>query len=70
MSVRWRRNRSSKCCCGGYHFPHRRGGGACDHSRTAVFHRLRRQGESVAEARLGQALAGVLVFIDSPECPF
>lgn len=26
------------CACGGYHFPHRRGGGACDHSKTQRIH--------------------------------
>ena len=30
------------CWCGGYHFPHRRTGGACVHgSRTDYYHALR-----------------------------
>ena len=43
-SPRWRRNRRLKCECGGYWFPHRRGGGACDSSPTAALHLARRQG--------------------------
>jgi hypothetical protein len=37
-STRWARNRRLKCECGGYWFPHRRGGGACDHSATRDIH--------------------------------
>ena len=32
------------CTCGGYIFPHRKGGGACEHSYTSVYHRARRDG--------------------------
>lgn len=44
-STRWARNRRLKCECGGYWFPHRRGGGACDHSRTRDLHLARRSGD-------------------------
>lgn len=44
-SRRWQRNRRLKCGCMGYHFPHRRGGGACDHSPTADYHRAKRDGD-------------------------
>ena len=45
MSVRWRRNQRLKCACSGYHFPHRRGGGACTHSKTGAYHAARRAGD-------------------------
>lgn len=40
------------CACSGYWFPHRKGGGACEHSRTCNLHRARRTGDigAVAEA--------------------
>lgn len=38
MSPRWARNYRLKCTCAGYWFPHRRGGGACDHSKTRDLH--------------------------------
>lgn len=44
-SSRWARNRRLKCGCGGYHFPHRRGGGACFHSPTCNYHRAKRDGD-------------------------
>lgn len=33
------------CYCGGYHFPHRKGGGACEHSKTRDIHLAIRRGE-------------------------
>lgn len=38
------------CVCGGYHFPHRKGGGACEHSPTADYHHALRQGMPKEEA--------------------
>ena len=35
------------CACGGYHFPHRKGGGACDHSKTRDLHLARRSKDPV-----------------------
>jgi hypothetical protein len=35
------------CNCGGYWFPHRKGGGACDHSKTCYEHIVKRQGTGV-----------------------
>ncbi len=36
--------------CGGYHFPHRRGGGACIHSERAGYYHALRQGVPLSEA--------------------
>lgn len=36
------RNTRLRCDCGGYHFPHRRTGGACIHgARSEYYHALR-----------------------------
>lgn len=40
-----------RCTCTGYHFPHRRGGGACEHSPRADYYRAKRAGLSESEAR-------------------
>lgn len=48
----WLRHQREKCCCGGYHFPHRRGGGACDHSPRADYYRALRSGVDPEEAQL------------------
>lgn len=47
------------CWCGGYHFPHRRGGGACEHSRTCNVHRAFRtkDPEVILDALIEHALA-------------
>jgi hypothetical protein len=37
--------------CWGYWFPHRRGGGACEASKTVVYHTALRAGLSHAEAK-------------------
>lgn len=50
--ARWKRNRKLKCTCGGYHFPHRRGGGACLEGPRAEYYERLRQGESKSEAML------------------
>ena len=39
------------CGCGGYHFPHRKGGGACDYSLYADYHRALRAGVPAHLAR-------------------
>jgi hypothetical protein len=49
-SKRWKRNQRLKCGCGGYHFPHRRGGGACVHSIRADYYVALRGGATRAEA--------------------
>lgn len=35
---------------GGYHFPHRKGGGACDFSPRAAYYIAKRNGASESEA--------------------
>lgn len=62
------RNQRLKCECGGYHFPHRRAGGACAHSKTLVYHLARRQGLSDADARIELQLASAGVV--TVGCPF
>jgi hypothetical protein len=59
-SPRWRRNQRLKCSCTGYHFPHRKGGGACDFSKTCGVHRSRRDGDKIGEidAHIDLVLAG------------
>ena len=46
---RWRNTRM-KCLCGGYWFPHRKGGGACDHSPRASYYIALRSGATLSEA--------------------
>lgn len=48
----WRgwRNTRLRCNCGGYWFPHRKGGGACDHSPRAAFYIALRSGALLSEA--------------------
>lgn len=48
----WKRHRNQKCGCGGYHFPHRKGSGACEHSPGADYYAAIRAGMTVAEAML------------------
>lgn len=47
----WRRHRLQKCCCGGYWFPHRKGGGACEHGSRASYYAALRQGVPLREAQ-------------------
>lgn len=51
----WQRPRP--CWCTGYWFPHRTGGGACEHSATRDIHMAIRHGdvEALADARLAYA---------------
>lgn len=58
------------CWCGGYWFPHRKGGGACDHSKTRDIHLAIRSGckESLLEARMAYALEHAPVH--TGPCPF
>lgn len=68
-SLRWARNHRLKCLCLGYHFPHRRSGGACDHSRTRDFHlALRQGGNAVTDYHI--EAAGKAPPHTSEECPF
>lgn len=40
----WKKHQEQKCQCGGYHFPHRKGGGACVHSTRADYYAALRAG--------------------------
>lgn len=39
------RTRPRPCWCTGYWFPHRTGGGACEHSKSRNVHLARRSGD-------------------------
>lgn len=71
-SPRWRRNQRLKCLCGGYHFPHRRAGGACDHSPTRDIHLAKRSGEQadVDNAILALAEKRAKTYKPGADCPF
>lgn len=45
-----RRNTRLRCDCGGYWFPHRKGGGACDHGERRAFYIALRNGATLREA--------------------
>lgn len=45
----WRKHQEQKCQCGGYHFPHRKGGGACHHGTRADYYAAVRAGLPTAE---------------------
>lgn len=47
-----RGKRPKPCWCGGYWFPHRKGGGACEHSPRADYYLALRYGATMAEAML------------------
>ena len=49
-NVKWRNTRL-RCDCGGYHFPHRRTGGACTHGARSDYYLALRQGIDQAEAQ-------------------
>lgn len=49
-SNRLRRNFIQKCECGGYHFPHRRTGGACAHGPRRDYYLALRADLSKPEA--------------------
>jgi hypothetical protein len=42
--------RPKPCWCGGYWFPHRKGGGACEHSPRADYYIALRYGATQSEA--------------------
>ena len=46
----WRRHRLQKCDCGGYWFPHRKGGGACYYSSRRDYYEALRAGVPLREA--------------------
>lgn len=46
----WLRHQREKCQCGGYWFPHRKGGGACDHSPYRDYYLALRAGLPQNEA--------------------
>lgn len=49
IATKWRNTRL-RCDCGGYHFPHRRTGGACHHGPRSDYYLALRQGVSRPEA--------------------
>lgn len=51
--TRWLGHKATRerCDCGGYWFPHRKGGGACEHSPYKDYHHALRAGATVAEAQ-------------------
>ena len=65
----WARHRREKCTCGGYHFPHRRTGGACDHSPRRDFYRALRHGATLAEAQAELSAAQLERMFPLPEPP-
>lgn len=70
-SPRWKRNRAMKCLCGGYHFPHRAGGGACETSKTRDIHIAKRGGNAaeIMRARMDCAIDNG-ISSTSTACPF
>jgi hypothetical protein len=66
---RWQRPKP--CWCTGYWFPHRTGGGACEHSKTRDIHLAIRHKDN--EALLDATLEFVLKYPGKPyfgPCPF
>jgi hypothetical protein len=49
LRASWRNTRN-RCDCSGYHFPHRKTGGACCHGPRADYYQALRQGLDRAEA--------------------
>ena len=68
----WRRHQEQKCECGGYHFPHRRGGGACDASpRQAIYIAIRGGcAHEIAHVRFEFAQSRATVVAPGSDCPF
>jgi hypothetical protein len=64
--------RPTPCWCGGYWFPHRIGGGACEHSKTCDIHRAIRTGdeEIILDARLAYILKYPGKATVGAPCPF
>lgn len=54
---KWRATRL-RCDCMGYWFPHRKGGGACEHSPRRKYYEMLRAGCTPAEAMLEGLTAG------------
>ena len=65
----WRNSRN-RCDCEGYWFPHRRGGGACDHSKTRDIHRAIRGGDLQAIFEARQVHAEKYLVAVGGDCPF
>ena len=47
----WAKHKLEKCECGGYWFPHRKGGGACEHSSKKDFYAAMRAGLPLSECQ-------------------
>lgn len=60
------------CECGGYWFPHRKGGGACDHSKSRDIHMAIRHGqaEQLLDALIAYAFTYPKKLPLSQVCPF
>lgn len=56
-AAKWRNTRL-RCDCMGYHFPHRKTGGACVHSPRRTYYEMLRAGMSQAEAMCEGLTAG------------
>ncbi len=54
------------CWCSGYHFPHRKTSGACDHSSRADYYHAIRAGLSVAECMALLSAADLRRFFPFP----
>lgn len=63
----WRATRL-KCECGGYHFPHRKGGGACIHSPRSAYYTALRNGASDSEAQAELWCDKLELMIPEPAC--
>jgi hypothetical protein len=60
------------CSCYGYHFPHRKGGGACEHSKTCEIHLARRTKDPVLilDALVNYAFDNPGKTYVGTDCPF
>lgn len=69
-TAKWRGTRE-RCDCFGYWFPHRRGGGACEHSSRRTYYEMLRAGvpEAEAMAELSAADLDRLYPLPPPEPP-
>jgi hypothetical protein len=65
-AAQWRNTRLA-CHCGGYHFPHRRGGGACEHNSAADYWWALRHGVSQQEAMQLLSVANLERMFPLPE---
>jgi hypothetical protein len=62
-------SRPKPCTCGAYHYPHRRGGGACVHGPLAAYYVALRCGATVPQAE-AELWAGKLELLQIPACQY